>query len=453
MLGALHRFGLALRSGGLPISSDDIALAGTATLAIDVGDREQLRSALKATLLRRREDSALFDVLFDASFAGAGDAGGATWSELVRRLGREQAATVRAKLAAISPVADAILGAAPGDLDSVAAAAGARIDVGGAKSSLQSGAVAYRLAAEMRLEEIEAAALELSSGEFGDRDEVAADLVRRRVSDIRAQLRERVQQMITTSAPNRRRELSLSHLETRSLAGLSQKEARELSREVERLARALLAARRRKKRGRDRGHLDLSRTLRRSAATDGVPMTPRFVARPRRRPRLVVLCDVSDSVRNVSRFMLQLVYSIAQLTDGVRAFAFVAELGEITDVFRRHSIETALARVASGAVINVLANSNYGSAFDTFADRYLGALTARTTVLIIGDGRTNYSDPGLGSLAAIRRRAARVLWLNPEPASIWGFGDSAMNEYERLCDDVAVASNLASLRTVIDGLL
>src|SRR5262249_33061935 len=106
-----------------------------------------------------------------------------------------------------------------------------------------------------------------------------------------------------------------------------------------------------------------------------------------------------------------------------------------------------------GAVINVYANSNYGRAFAQFHDRYLDAVTARTTVIVIGDGRNNYNATEGAMLADVRRRAKRLVWLNPEPRAAWAFGDSAMRDYAPHCDRIEVVWNLTSLHKAVDSLL
>jgi hypothetical protein len=243
---------------------------------------------------------------------------------------------------------------------------------------------------------------------------------------------------------------ALSH---KPLAILSEKEVEELRGEVERLARLLRARIHLVPRSPRRGRLDLRRTLRRSLATSGVPFDLRRRERRPRRPRLVVLCDISDSVRNVSRFLLELVYALQVEFDRVSSFAFVAELGELTRLFRENKVDRAIALAYAGAVVNVFANSNYGRVLAAFASRHLGLVSRRTTVLIIGDGRNNYHPARVEALAAIARRARQVLWLNPEPPAAWGFGDSAMRDYAPLCDRVAVARDLDSLRGVVDDLV
>ncbi len=245
-------------------------------------------------------------------------------------------------------------------------------------------------------------------------------------------------------------DLRLRTLAEKPFAQLSEDEIRRLRLEVVRLARKLRTQASLRRRPRRRGRLDVRATLRRSFATGGLPFRLRLRHRRKERPRLVILCDVSDSVKHVARFMLELVYMLQELFDRVRSFVFVSDLGEVTSLFASYDIERAVDLAYSGAVISVQANSNYGRALEIFATRHLDAVTPRTTVLVIGDARNNYNPPNAERLSQIRARAKRVLWMNPELPGAWGFGDSAMRDYEPHCDRVVVAYNLESLRQVVD---
>ncbi len=184
-----------------------------------------------------------------------------------------------------------------------------------------------------------------------------------------------------------------------------------------------------------KGRIDPHKTLRRALATGGVPFELSRKRRRRDKPRLVLLCDVSDSVRNVSRFMLELAYVSQELFARTRSFVFVSELGEVTKLFETEPPEVALARAYAG-VISTQENSNYGRVLTTFEERHLGEIDRKTTVVILGDGRTNYQDDAAGVLDRIRGRARSLLWLCPESRAEWGAGDSAMARYEPKCDAV-----------------
>ena len=179
----------------------------------------------------------------------------------------------------------------------------------------------------------------------------------------------------------------------------------------------------------------------------------RFDDRQREKPRVVILCDVSDSVRNVSRFMLQFVYSLQDLYSKVRSFIFVSELGEVTQLFEDNSIHEALDLALRGNVINVYAHSDFGRAFRTFHREHLNALNRRTTVIVLGDAQNNYNVPHEWVIRDIKQRAKQVIWLNPENRMTWGFGDSEMDRYAPHCTMVEECRNLNQLYRVIDRLV
>jgi uncharacterized protein with von Willebrand factor type A (vWA) domain len=203
-----------------------------------------------------------------------------------------------------------------------------------------------------------------------------------------------------------------------------------------------------------RGKLDLHTTLRRNMARGGIPFEVVFKQRKKERPKLVILCDVSSSVANVSRFMMQFMQSLNEAFTKIRAFVFVAELGEVTQVFADYEINEAIDKALDGGdVINVYTRSNFGYAFHHFWQNYLSAIDNKTTVLILGDARNNYNDAKAWCLRDIHKKAKNVVWLNPESPSAWGFGDSVMNRYLPYCDVVEECRNLRQLAKVVDKIV
>jgi uncharacterized protein with von Willebrand factor type A (vWA) domain len=205
---------------------------------------------------------------------------------------------------------------------------------------------------------------------------------------------------------------------------------------VRRLAERLKTRLTRKRKVRRRGVLSVRRTLRKNLSTGGFPARLVFRSKRPERPEILVLCDVSDSVRNVSRLMLQFVYTLQELYARVRSFVFVSDIGEVTQLFKQADVTTAVDLATAGRVINLAANSNYGRALKMFHDTWLGSITRRTTVIVIGDGRGNYNPPNAWALAELKRKCRRLVWLCPEEQHSWGFGDSEMPLYARHCHRV-----------------
>jgi uncharacterized protein with von Willebrand factor type A (vWA) domain len=183
-----------------------------------------------------------------------------------------------------------------------------------------------------------------------------------------------------------------------------------------------------------------------------VPFDPARKERHRDRPKLVLLCDVSDSVRAAAAFLLEFTYAAQDLFSRARSFVFVSELGETTTLFEREPVRAAIARAWGGGVVRSGDNSNYGRVLREFESRHGRELDRRTTVVILGDGRSNYLDPAADVLDRIRERSRALLWLCPEPRSQWGHGDSAMAQFAPKCTavyEVRCASDLERAARVL----
>lgn len=456
MHAALVELARLVRAAGIAVSPAEVIDGHRAVALVGVGDPAQVRDALAATWIKRAQDRPRFAELFarfvareplaatTVPIARLGDAAvRALWDQIVERA-RE-----------LGPLGRLAVGADVPELPALLRAAAERADLAAMGSPLEAGMIAYRIA-----EDLGAGALEselggmiATSGASPAESAVVRELIAGQIAAVRRQIRRWVEDEFRLRNPGFVEELAARTLVDRPLARLSPEEQRALDAEIDRLADKLLRRIRRPHRHRRRGRLDIARTLRRSLATDGVPMAPAWLWRDRRPPRLVVLCDISDSVRAVSGFFLRLVHALASRWQRVDSFVFVADVGATTDLFRRHDAHHAIARVLAGDVISPWASSDYGRALMKFTARWLGTIGPRTTVIILGDARSNNMPAQPQLLAQIRRRAERVIWLNPEPRAAWGWGDSAMPAYAPHCDRVLTVWNLASLRAAVDEIV
>jgi len=194
-----------------------------------------------------------------------------------------------------------------------------------------------------------------------------------------------------------------------------------------------------------RGRVDPGRTMRSNMRFDGIPFRPVMVARKEDKPRLVVLADVSLSVRHTARFTLYFVHGLQRLFGQVRTFAFVADTVEVTDLFAEHPVERALEKIFGGDVLDVDADSDYGAAFGRFREEFGELVTRRTTVVILGDGRGNGNDANMEVFEEIARRAKQLIWLTPERRNVWRLGRCDLPRYAELCDRVDVVRDLDGL--------
>lgn len=217
------------------------------------------------------------------------------------------------------------------------------------------------------------------------------------------------------------------------------------------LARALTAQLSHRRRLARRGRLDLRRTLRRSLSTGGLPVTPCFRRPVAGKPEIVIVCDISGSMRAFAKFALELTYALATQFSRVRSFVFVDALDEVTDAFDASgSLESALDRVDREAeVVEWDGQSWYGNSFAQLRQRVGGELAPNTTVVVIGDARGNFRSTGAEDLQRIRERVRHLWWLNPEPREHWDTGDSVMGEYTGVCDGAFEVRNLRQLQQFV----
>jgi uncharacterized protein with von Willebrand factor type A (vWA) domain len=232
---------------------------------------------------------------------------------------------------------------------------------------------------------------------------------------------------------------------------LSQEEVEALRDEVKRLAAKLRSRAALRQRRANDGVLDPKSTLRHNLRYGGTPIELQFRRRSLK-PRLVLICDISTSMRYCAEFMLTLIYELQDQVAKARSFIFISDLHEISDYFKamrpEAAVQEVLYRHPPGSY-----NTDLGRSLQTLFSEKLDALDSRTTVIVLGDGRNNYNDPRLDLAAEMRRRARRVLWFNPEPQYQWGTGDSDMLAYAPLASGVYQVANMAQLVEAIDRIM
>ncbi|HEX2698242.1 MAG TPA: VWA domain-containing protein, partial [Anaerolineales bacterium] len=191
-------------------------------------------------------------------------------------------------------------------------------------------------------------------------------------------------------------------------------------------------------------------TIRANLKYQGVPMEIRYRDRTRK-PKIVVICDISTSMRFCSELMLSFLFALQGQVRKTHAFAFIDHLESISEDFTGANADEAIAsvlwRMPSGYY-----NTDLGWSLNDFNNEFMDTLNGQTTLIVVGDGRNNYNDPRLDIFSLMSRRAARTIWLNPEPAYLW-HGDSDMPKYAPLCSNVLKVSNLKELTEAVDELL
>jgi uncharacterized protein len=223
---------------------------------------------------------------------------------------------------------------------------------------------------------------------------------------------------------------------------------------VDSLSRRLGGRLAEKRRHRRQGTLDVRRTVRASLGAGGVPIYPVFRKPRPSKPELYVLADISGSVSTFAAFTLHLMVALRSQFSRVRSFVFVDGMDEVTDVLQRAPdiIDATRQINAAGSGVWLDGRSDYGHALESFWQQWGDQVRRRTTVIVLGDARTNYHNPAAGTLKAVRQRAGHVYWLNPEPRAAWNSGDSVIASYQPFCDAVYECRNIRQLRAFVEDL-
>jgi len=446
MLGVLDDFLWALRREGFAISTPQAIDAVRAAHEVGFGEKANLREAIACVVTESVERRKRYDQVFDDFFSLETTRP----LELTRRLLGQ--GFTRTELGALRELLREFLAPQGGGRLRALLSGGSALDhllaservqelLGRMSGPMQKGFYTHRVLDEIGVEKARSALSVLEGGLSdaigSERAELLVAALMRELDQseerIRHQVEERLAALIGDRGPM-----------SRPFAELSEQEMEDVRRGVRLLAERLRGAARVKDRHKKRGRLDPSRTMRASLATGGVPFRAVRKDQRRDRPRLVLLCDVSDSVRRAARFMLEFVYAIGELFERTRSFVFVSEIGEVTRLFDEEPVGTAVRRAAE-SVVNVRENSSYGHALRAFEKRYIEAVDRRTTVVILGDGRTNYQPSGADVVLRLRSRAKSVYWLCPEPRPNWGIGDSAMPAYAEVVTQVLEAASARDL--------
>lgn len=460
-----------LRKSGIRVSVAEGIDAFNALDELSLDDRDIFRDALRTAMVKRGDDIAAYDELFDLFWSGfydnlrqafdqmEGDLGamGVDLDQILRQLA-EMMKEMDGDLD-LSELAKALLTQDLSQLENLIRQAAEEAGTGRIENMLQVGFFSRRTAEQMGLEgasqELENLVERMRAMGMGDEQiQQMQELMRKLMETVRRTVRTFTERELQQQNHNYMEKFRREMLTEKSFYHLTEDEIVRMREVVARLAQRIKNILSIRKKRLKRGKLDLHQTLRRNMARGGIPFEVVYKTRRKDRPKLVILCDVSSSVANVSRFMLQFMYSLQEAFTKIRCYVFVAELGEVTSVFQEKDISQAIEKALDGGdVINVYTRSNFGYAFHEFWKNHLASVDKKTTVMILGDARNNYNDAKAWCIRDIQNKAKNVVWLNPESPSAWGFGDSVMDRYMPYCDIVEECRNLRQLSRVVDQIV
>jgi hypothetical protein len=458
MIERLSEFIVELRETGVPVSMVEAMDAVHALEHTDLTDAEHLRATLGATLVKNSRHYPVFNRTFDVFFgrerqldipgeqpdrgATSGDdgGGGATGSD-----------------AMTDDMIEALL---DGNTDALRRLIELAVDrYAGMQAGRPVGGryYAYRVMSRLNADDLLARLLAaLASVE--SESELEQRIRRQEAEAMLQQVRDELEREITARlvadrgvsqvAASRRIPL----IEDMDLMHATRTEIEEVERAIAPLARKLATRLAQRRRRGSQGKLDVRRTIRKSLSHGGVLLEPQFKPPRRSKPEFIVMCDVSGSMATFARFTMQLAYAISSELSKVRVFAFIDGLDEVTEHFGS-GVDFADGLIAMSQEADLVrrdGHSDYGLSFREMWESYEDAVTSRSTVLITGDARNNYRDPGAEYLDRIAEKSRAMFWLNPEPRRYWDTGDSVMSRYAPLCDRVEQVRTLRQLEAFVE---
>jgi uncharacterized protein len=450
-----------LRRAELRISPSEALDALAASTEVGLADRETFKSSLAATLVKESRDLPTFERLFNLYFMDLQALG----EGLRKALGPEdpKVADLLDKLGdedglELDELTELLMRGQGSEMEMAIRAGGENAGLERLMYFLQVGYFSRRISdrfdwsvLERDLEKI----MRLLEARGLDPGQLARvrNYLELRLEAFKRMIRQHVQRELERRAYRQGEKLTREVLADKPLFALSADEVAQMKGVVARLARKIKDALALRQRQEQRGRLDTRRTIRKSLQYGGVPMEIVLRRRHREKPKLITVCDVSDSVRNASRFMLQLVWSLQECFSRVRSYVFVSEIAEVTQAFSTYPVERGIEWALKAAPVDYHCRSDFGFAFSRFANSELESLDRKTTILILGDARNNYNDPQSWALRLIRERVKGIIWLNPEGQWGWGIGDSVMPMYAPSCDLVRECRTIGQLGEVVDNLV
>ena len=267
---------------------------------------------------------------------------------------------------------------------------------------------------------------------------------------IRLEIRDYVEQQVKLRTSQSGRQLREEALSQVRLSQVDRSDLAIMINIVRKMAKRLVSLHSRRKKKANRGQLDVRSTLRANQEYDGLLFETVWKKTKVNRPKVITLCDVSGSVANVARFFLMFLYSLSEVLPHIRTFAFSNKAGEVTDLFETKDIEEASAETL---LLYGGGSTDYGQALIDLEGFIETDIDKKTTLIILGDARSNFGDPRTDILKSLQEKSKRVIFLNPEPKGLWGTGDSEMKRFLPYCGKARYCSSLKDLERVVDDLL
>lgn len=431
----------ALRASDVRVSTGEAIDATRAVSVAGYSDRMFLKDALRCTLAKSPEEAVTFDELFDVYFAPRSLPSSSQESENEQSEQGDSQSDM-----------DPVELMESGDEAAIAAAlerAANAVDADDIRFSTQIAYYAQQMVREMGGERLQERLMQAFQQRTEEGEAEAERLIELR-RDLTMRARERVQRSYDIFGKGETEQFRNEFAENKKLSAIELSDMARMKVLVARIAKRLAVKHSRRRRKKNRGQLDVRRTMRANAGVDGVPFNVVWRQKRREKPKIVVICDVSGSVARYVRFLLLLLWSMKDVVPDLHAFAFSNKLVKIDDILEQNTFEDAMDQILRVAGMG---STDYGEAWANLKSGHEQLIDRRATIIVLGDGRSNYGNPRTDLFRSFAARAKRTIWLNPEPQPAWGTGDSEIPRYRAYCSSMSQVSTLKDLERAVDDVL
>jgi uncharacterized protein with von Willebrand factor type A (vWA) domain len=445
----LHRFFRAARGAGVRVSPAESIDAMRAVAKVGLSNKGVLRDAFLLTLAKSEEEKKALGDCFDLFFSQpeltppspANDQSDAAAPQ--QRFGAETGGGQSSEN--LGPLAQMLVAQDRAEIAAAIANASGAASLPDIRYFTQRGLFSSRILDAMGIQRLRDDLDELTAT-----NPALAERLQAATEALRESVRDAVSQALLLYGREEAENLRNEILRNAPLARIEPRQVEQMRALIRQIARRLRERYSKPRKRQRRGHLDVRRTLRRNAAWGGVPFLTAWKRRRRDRPKIVALCDVSGSVARVSDFFLLLIHSLHEVISDVRSFAFSGHLIEVSDILESRTPEDAMREIMSKVGFG---SSDYGSSFADFERQWMECVTPQTTVIVLGDARSNNLDPGADILRRISERSKRLVWLNPEGRMSWGWGDSEMPRYQTFCNVARPCATAQQLERAVSDIV
>jgi len=450
----LHRFFRAARGAGVRVSPSESIDAMRAIAETGFADRGVLRDTLLLTLAKSQDEKQSLGECFDLFFKHVGIADSQDPDDAASEANTAKSPpSNNENTEANSSVPSPELGALAQmllsqDRNALAAAmsnATEAAQLSDIRYFTQRGIFSSRILNELGIQQLRDDLDQLSATNPAQAERLTAA-----TEALRDTVRDAVSQALLLYGREESENLRSEILRNAPMSRLEPRQIEQMRALIRQIARRLRERYSKPRKRQRRGHLDVRRTIRRNAAWGGVPFLTTWKRRRRDKPKIIAICDVSGSVARVSDFFLLLIYSLHEVVSDVRSFAFSGNLIEVSDVLDSQEPDKAMKEIMAKIGFG---SSDYGRSFADFEKLSLRAITPQTTVIVLGDARSNNLDPRADILRRVSERCKRLVWLNPEGRMAWGWGDSEMPRYATYCSVVRPCSTAKQLERAITDIV